>query len=185
MEPCLLISYLNDFIFCPRSIYFHQLYDRLEQRLYQTTAQTRGKAAHWTIDSRRYTTAKNILQGIDVYSEKYTIGGKIDLYDKSKFMLTERKKKIRVVYDGYIYQLYAQYHCLLEMGYEVKKLRLYSMDDNRVYPVKTPREDPQRQRQFEILIEKIKHYNPGDSLQINPNKCTRCIYNPVCDVTKC
>ena len=38
------ISYLNDFIFCPLSIYFHQLYGRTEECLYQCTDQINGKA---------------------------------------------------------------------------------------------------------------------------------------------
>jgi len=44
----------------------------VEQRLYQTTAQTRGKAAHKTIDERRYATAKNILQGL-MFTVKNTL----------------------------------------------------------------------------------------------------------------
>ncbi len=185
METCLPISYLNDFVFCPRSIYFHQLYGRTEQRLYQTTAQTAGKAAHKTIDERRYTTAKNVLQGLDVYSEKYAIGGKIDVYDKSKALLTERKKKIKTIYDGYIYQLFAQYHCLTEMGYKVARLQLYSMADNRVYPVKTPLEDPEMQRQFEQLVAAIRQYDLQAPFEPDEKKCRQCIYCNLCDVAKC
>jgi len=94
------MAYLNDFIFCPRSIYFHQLYGRVEQRLYQSTDQTQGKAAHKAIDGQSYSTSKHILQGMGVYSEKYRIGGKIDTYDQKKALLVERKKKIRVITMG-------------------------------------------------------------------------------------
>ena len=38
------------------------------------------------------------------------------------------------------YQLYAQYFCLREMGYEVEKLKLYSLDDNKVYEIPLPNE---------------------------------------------
>lgn len=40
------ISFLNDFIFCPRSIYFHQLYGRSNESIYHTTSQSEGKLAH-------------------------------------------------------------------------------------------------------------------------------------------
>ena len=185
MEAYLPISYLNDFIFCPRSIYFHQLYGRASQKLYHTTAQTRGKAAHKTIDNQRYTTSKAVLQGLEVYSEKYLIGGKIDIYDQSKLLLIERKKKIKTIYDGYIYQLYAQYHCLTEMGYEVRKLKLYSMDDNKSYPVKLPDEDNARQVNFVNLIVRMQDYRLTDPFTPNKAKCARCIYHNLCDVGKC
>ncbi|MCH7763602.1 MAG: type V CRISPR-associated protein Cas4, partial [Candidatus Marinimicrobia bacterium] len=152
MEAYMPITFLNDFIFCPKSIYFHQLYGRVSKRLYHTTDQTNGIAAHKTIDNKSYTTAKSVLQGLDVFSEKYRIGGKIDTFDIKKALLVERKKKIKVIYDGYIYQLYAQYYCLTEMGYEVKRLKLYSMEDNKSYPVKLPENDREKQEGFETLI---------------------------------
>lgn len=93
MEPYIPISFLNDFIFCPRSIYFHQLYGRSEEGLYHTTAQSEGKAAHKTVDTKTYTTSKKVLQTIEVYSAVYGIGGKIDTFDTEMGILTERKKK--------------------------------------------------------------------------------------------
>ena len=94
MEGYIPISYLNDFIFCPRSIYFHQLHGELSTRLYHDKPQIEGKAAHSAIEEKRYSTRKKILQGIDVYCEKYRICGKIDLFDTQKGILTERKKHI-------------------------------------------------------------------------------------------
>lgn len=44
MESYLLITYLNDFIFCPLSIYFHQLYGGLSERLYYDDVQMNGRA---------------------------------------------------------------------------------------------------------------------------------------------
>ena len=66
-----------------------------------------------------------MLQGVSVYCEKYNLVGKIDVFDEKTGILTERKKKIKTVYDGYIYQIYAQYFSLIEMGYKVNELRLY------------------------------------------------------------
>jgi CRISPR-associated protein Cas4 len=181
MESYLTISFLNDFIFCPRSIYFHQLYGRVNQRLYQTAAQTKGKAAHKTIDNQHYSTAKAVLQGTSIYSSRYNLGGKIDTFDTDKGLLVERKKKIKVIYDGYIYQLYAQYHCLTEMGYNVRKIRFHSLDDNKNYPIKLPHEAPELQRAFEDTLQQIRSYNLEDDFTANPNKCKYCIYHNLCD----
>ncbi len=178
------ISFLNDFIFCPRSIYFHQLYGRVSQRVYHTPAQTKGRAAHKTVDTQSYTTSKSVLQGLEVYSEKYNIGGKIDTYDQDKRLLVERKKKIKEIYDGYYYQLYAQYYCLTEMGYKVDELKFYSMDDNKSYPVKKPEDNPEKQKSFEVLIDTIRVFDLNAPFEVNANKCNHCIYSNLCDVSR-
>ncbi len=185
MEAYLPISFLNDFIFCPRSIYFHQLYGRVNARLYKTSSQIRGTTAHKSIDAKKYTTARAVLQTVEIYSERYRLGGKIDTYDQKKKKLVERKKKIKVVYDGYIYQIYAQYHCLVEMGYEVKSLALYSMDDNKSYPVASPLDDLPRQEAFEQLLRDIRNFDLDAPFVANANKCKYCIYNNLCDTSLC
>lgn len=185
MEPYITLSFLNDFIFCPRSIYFHQLYGRVSTRLYQRKPQIAGKAAHKTIDNKKYSTKKSILQTIEIYSEKYNIGGKIDTYDEETKQLVERKKKIKVIYDGYVFQLYAQYHCLTEMGYQVNSLKLYSMDDNKSYPIKSPVEDSQTQEKFENLLLQMQDFDLNAPFTANPNKCKYCIYNNLCDQSLC
>lgn len=50
MEETILISYLNDFIYCPISIYFHKLYGNREKLLYQREKQLDGIRAHKTIE---------------------------------------------------------------------------------------------------------------------------------------
>ena len=152
MELYLKISYLNDFIFCPLSIYYHQLYGDLSERLYYGSAQLDGKAVHSAVDEKRYSTHKNILQSLDIYSDEYNLCGKIDIFDTEKGLLTERKKHIETIYDGYIFQLYAQTICLREMGYTVKQIRFYSSDDNKVYPVLLPEEDS-------VMFNKFKETN--------------------------
>lgn len=141
MEEIILISYLNDFIFCPVSIYFHKLYGNMKVTLYQNSYQINGTAAHKTIDTKTYSTSSNILQGIDVYTEEFGILGKIDVFDIKKGILTERKNKILEIYDGYIFQVYAQYYALKEMGYKVKKIKLHSMQDNKTYNIGLPEEN--------------------------------------------
>jgi hypothetical protein len=51
MEEFILISYLNDFIFCPISIYFHKLYGTLDKTMYQSTYQISGTNVHKSIDT--------------------------------------------------------------------------------------------------------------------------------------
>lgn len=181
MEPYIQISFLNDFIFCPRSIYFHQLYGGVSPKLYHTTHQIKGLNAHKTIDTQTYTTAKTVLQGMEVYSEKYNLCGKIDTYDSTKKLLTERKKKIKAIYDGYIFQVYAQYFCLIEMGYQVEKITLYSMDDNKSYGVDLPHHNTEKLDAFEQLITDIQSFDLNADFIANANKCQSCVYNALCD----
>lgn len=185
METYIPISYLNDFIFCPRSIYFHQLYGRASTRLYHTKDQARGLAAHQTIDNQSYSTDKTILQGLEVFSERYNLCGKIDIYHAKTKELVERKKKIKVIYPGYIFQIYAQYFGMVEMGYTVKKLKLYSMDDNKNYPIPLPENEPEQLKKFEGLIDAIKQFSLSSHFSPNIKKCQRCIYRNLCDQSLC
>ena len=56
----ILITQLNDFIFYPASIYFHNLYRETERFMYQSEAQINGTAAHSAIDQHTYSDRKNI-----------------------------------------------------------------------------------------------------------------------------
>jgi len=181
METYIQISFLNDFIFCPVSIYWHQIYGGVSEQLYYDIPQIAGRAAHSAIDEKRYSTHKDVLQGINIYSAKYSLCGKIDIYDGEKHLLTERKKKIKTIYDGYIFQIYAQYFCLKEMGFDVKHLRFYSMDDNKIYPVKLPEEDMEMSHKFTTLIYAIQNFNVDTFIPENPLKCKNCIYCNLCD----
>lgn len=92
MDDAIIISNLNDFIFCPASIYFHNLYGSRDTITYQGAAQINGKKAHEAVDKGTYSGRKHILTALDIYSEKYNIVGKIDIYDLDKKILTERKR---------------------------------------------------------------------------------------------
>lgn len=152
MELYLKITYLNDFIFCPLSIYYHQLYGGLAERLYYNDAQLDGKAVHETIDNQHYSTHKNILQGIDVYSDEYKLCGKIDIFDTKKGLLTERKKHIEKIYDGYLFQLYAQCLCLREMGYKVNEKDFWKNQNQYILTWK------HSAKYVEIFIKAIMEY---------------------------
>ena len=96
---------------------------------------------------------------MEVYSDKYRLYGKIDIYDADKKILTERKKHVTRIYDGYVFQLYAQYYAMLEMGYEIKGLEIRSLDDNRRYIVKLPDEDKLMKNKFECLVNTMRTFD--------------------------
>lgn len=180
MEENILITYFNDYIYCPLSIYYHRLYDRKEKNIYTGAKQIQGTNAHKSIDQQKYTTSKKILQGISVYSSKYKITGKIDMYNIETKTLTEKKNKIVKIYDGYIYQLYAQYYCLIEMGYKVDKIKLYSISDNKNYDVKLPEDDSYQKEKFFQVLESVRNFNPKNLIEQNIEKCKNCIYSNLC-----
>lgn len=186
MESYIPMSFLNDFIFCPRSIYFHQLYGNRKSEVYQQRPQVEGKAAHLTIDTGTYSTRKNILQGTDVYSDRYRLCGKIDLFDIDSGKLSERKRQIKVIYDGYVFQVYAHYHALTEMGYAVKSIVLYDISQNKSHPIPLPHEDEAMQQKFEQLISDLNSFDmSAPDFVANENKCRNCIYNNLCDHSLC
>lgn len=177
------ISKLNDFIFCPRSIYFHNLYYSNDEKIYHSNIQTSGKLAHKNIDEKKYSSRKNILQGIDVYSEKIGVYGKIDLFFIDEKKLVERKKKISKLFEGHYLQIFSQYFCLREMGYKIEKIVIHSLLDNRKFNLNLP-----KKKDFERLkevVNEIKNFNLFDkSFSQNPKKCINCIYKEICDYYK-
>lgn len=182
MNQTIIITELNDFIFCPASVYFHHLYGSRDTILYQSSSQLNGTKAHEAVDYGKYSQSKEIYQGLDVYCEKYDLIGKIDIYDRKKKVLRERKRKIKQIYDGYIFQLYAQYFSMIEMGYEVENLELYSMVDNKKYIVEKPENNLEMFRKFEELIFEMRKFKLDEGfIQSNSKKCLNCIYEPTCD----
>jgi CRISPR-associated protein Cas4 len=105
--------------------------------------------------------------------------GKIDIYDRDKHALIERKTRIKKIYDGYKYQLYAQYFGLTEMGYQVDRLGFHSMEDNKNYDLDLPH--GQELKKFEDLLTKIRNYDIlRDNYLAKPEKCQNCIYKNLC-----
>lgn len=181
MDDAITITQMNDFIFCPASIYFHKLYGSRDVMMFQTESQLSGKKAHERIDDSAYSTRKDVLTALDVYSEKYHLIGKIDIYDMRTGTLVERKRQIKHIYDGYVFQVYGQYYALLEMGYTVNKIFLHSLIDNKRYGVPLPYEDAGMQRKFEDTIYEMRHFEMDFFQQTNSEKCRNCIYEPACD----
>jgi len=180
MESYIQISKINDFIFCPYSLYLHSIYENVDESLYHQDPQVTGKLLHKPIDTQKYSTKRNVLQGVEVYSEKYQLAGKIDLYYQDKKKLVERKTKVAKIYNGYKYQLYAQYFALEEMGYEVTALQIRSLLDNKVYDIPLP--DFKETIIFEAVIKSIRDFHVTSSYRQNPHKCTCCIYTNLCPI---
>lgn len=186
METYIPITMLNDFIFCPRSIYFHQVHGSLGAEMIHRKPQTEGRLAHESIDSDSYSTRTDILVGIPVFSETYNLMGKIDLLDVSTGRLVERKNRISVIYDGYIFQVYAQCFALREMGYTVNEIIIRDRSKNKNYPIPLPEDDPEMMGKFEAVVAELAEFDlsaPG--FQPNPEKCRNCIYSNLCDYSLC
>ena len=176
------LSTLNDFIFCPYSIYLHSVYMETDDEVYKAPPQTKGSIAHQGIDSKNGSTRRADILSLSVFSDELGIFGKIDIFKQDRHLLIERKNNLKRIFRGQIYQLWGQYFCMREMGYEVKQLAFYEISTNKMIDVALPSEA----EKLELIdfIDRFKKYIP-DSTQIipNPNKCTHCIYCNLCDKT--
>ena len=181
MHEYIAISTLNDFIFCPYSIYLHNVYMGGDEDLVHATPQTQGKAAHEAIDEKKYSSRKDEITGLSIFSDELGIMGKIDLYKSSEKKLIERKYQLNTIYQGQIYQLWAQYFCMKEMGYEIESLAFYAISTNKIFPIDIPSEESKKELQNFIL--QFKSYDPIQAINVNKNKCTHCIYCNLCDKT--
>lgn len=179
MEVLIQISKINDFLFCPRSLYFHSVYESFSDSTYHDSPQIRGRLNHRTVDTGTYGPEGRYLQGEEVYSEKYGLVGKIDLYDKETKTLIERKTKVKMMHRGYRFQLYAQYFSLIEAGFPVERLIIRSLSDNRRYEIPIP--EGEDLRVFEEMVSRMKTFDIADApLQDNLKKCEGCIYRTLC-----
>ncbi len=82
MEPYLMMTQINDFLFCPRSMYFSSIYrNTVNTDMFHQLPQTIGQSAHAAVDEHRYSTRKTVITGIFVYSDGNNMKSKL----KSKF----------------------------------------------------------------------------------------------------
>lgn len=175
MHDALQISKLNDFIFSPKSIFYHGIYESFTELVYHDTPQTIGKFVHEPIDQSKYSSAKRYIQGMSIYSSKYNLVGKIDVYDQETKTLIERKNLVKKIYKGYILQLYAQMFCMQEAGYEIKNLKIHSLKDNKRYTIALPVKKDKIS--FAKLLNKIRRLEISSfKEEINKNKLDNCIY---------
>lgn len=152
-----------------------------DEELFHAIPQVRGRIEHESVDKKTSSTRKNDLMNMPIFSQTYRLVGKIDIYKGDQQHLIEKKYLLRNIYQGQVYQLWAQMLCLEEMGYSVKKLSFYEISTNKSIQVELPTETDIRR--FSEFIEKYHQYSPDDSIDVNVNKCQHCIYCNLCDKT--
>jgi CRISPR-associated protein Cas4 len=153
-----------------------------DEGLYHATPQTRGRVSHESVDTKKASNKRDTLMALPIYSSKFGLVGKIDIYKQSEKLLVERKYQLKQLFRGQIYQLWAQYFCLIEMGYLVEKLAFYEISSNKTIPIAIPTQ--QEEVEFTQFIERFKNFDPSGNIEINLNKCRHCIYCNLCDKTE-
>ena len=182
MTDYIALATLNDFIFCPYSIYLHSVYMETDGDVYKAAPQTRGTIVHGATDRKTGSTRLADIMALPVYSDELGISGKIDVFKQDKGLLVERKNNLKQIFRGQIYQLWGQYFCLREMGYDVKQIAFYEISANRMIPVQLPGEEGKAE--LKRFIDRFKSYDPLTTpFTVNPNKCLHCIYCNLCDKT--
>lgn len=182
MSEYINISMLNDFVFCPYSIYLHNVYTDKDETIYHAPPQTRGRIAHKSTDEKSGSHSANDILALSVYSEEYGLMGKIDLYKKKEKRLIERKYLLKQIFQGQRYQLWGEMLCLREMGYEVKELFFYETSTNTMIPEALPNDkDIDELKDF---LQRFRTFDPSQTpFSTNINKCFHCIYCNLCDKT--
>lgn len=179
MDNYIPISTLNDFIFCPYSIYLHNVYMDTDEGLYHATPQTKGRIVHETIDTKKASNRADDLLSLPIMSEEFGVMGKIDIYKGKERRLIERKYQLRNIYQGQIYQLWAQYLCMKEMGYIIESLAFYEISTNKMIPIDLPSDN--QIEEFKGFLDTYRNYDPSQPLRVNENKCKHCVYCSLCD----
>lgn len=179
MEDYIALSTLNDFIFCPYSIYLHNIYMGADEDVYHATPQTKGKTAHIKVDNKTTSCGTNDIVALPVFSDELGIMGKIDVYKKQEKWLIERKYELKQIFRGQLYQIWGQYFCMTEMGYAIEKMSFYEISTNRMIAIEIPNKF--NKDELSKFIEMFKTYDPTQKIHINTNKCKHCIYCNLCD----
>ena len=112
MDDLIAISTLNDFIFCPYSIYLHQVYMEADENVYHAKPQVAGRNAHESVDQKRTRPKSILIESLPAISHELGVYGKIDTYRADTRSLIERKLNLKQIYRGQIYQLWAQYYLI-------------------------------------------------------------------------
>lgn len=182
MDEFISITTLCDFLFCPYSIYLHGIYSSLYEEAYHCSPQKKGSIAHEGIESRIQTTKDSDILAMTVYSNKYQLVGRIDLYDTKEKRLVEYKYSVKTITSGMKIQLWAQMICMIEMGYEVDSLELYAIDSEQRISIPLPTE--KKILFVEEIIKQIRSFNPiYPTLRVENDKCAHCIYSGLCNKT--
>lgn len=151
-----------------------------DEELYHATPQTIGKISHSSIDNKSSHQSYEI-SSLPIYSEELGLYGKIDIYNQKTKRLIERKYQLKHIFIGQIYQLWAQYFCLIEMGYEVNEIAFYEISTNKMLIQNLP--TPLNKEELKVFIQQYRNYDPNSEIKTNTNKCLHCVYCNLCDKT--
>lgn len=152
-----------------------------DEGLYHASPQTKGKLSHEPVDTKTSSNRKEDIFALPVFSEELGVMGKIDVYKKKQKKLIERKYQLKHIFQGQIYQLWAQFFCMVEMGYEVEEIAFYEISTKRIIPISVPSET--EKKELKAFVDSFRNYDPSAPLQVNLNKCIHCIYCNLCDKT--
>lgn len=180
-EDYISLSALNDFIFCPYSIYLHNIYMEADEGLYHAKPQTQGRMAHYAVDHKRSSTRKDDIMSLPVCCHELGIIGKIDVYKGLERHLVERKYQLKQIFQGQLYQLWGECFCMREMGYRVDHVSFYEISTNTMMPQQLP--GIKEWNELKSFITQFKTFDPSAPINTNPNKCAHCIYSPLCEKT--
>jgi len=148
--------------------------------VYYAIPQIIGKNAHKTVDEKKATQAY-LIESLPIISHEMGLTGKIDVYNKNNATLIERKYNLKQIFQGQIYQLWAQFFCMTEMGYTINHLRFYEISTHKTTEIPIP--TTADKAKFTLFLSNFRNYNPRKTFEPNPNKCLRCIYCNLCDKT--
>lgn len=154
----------------------------MDKGLYQDAPQIIGTQAHESIDFKRYSNSKGLILSLPISSDELGIMGRIDMYRPDFGRLIERKYQLKNIYRGQLYQIWAQYYCMLEMGYSVHELLFYEISKNKVHPISLPTSN--EWDELHQFITAFREFDPLSFKATNANKCSRCIYQNLCDKTQ-
>ena len=153
-----------------------------DEDVYKALPQLAGTNAHIATDDQKSSTRKNDLIAMPICSDELGIMGVIDIYKGEQRLLIERKNNLKQIFKGQIYQLWAQYLCMVEMGFMVDKIAFYEISTNKMIYQPIPTDD--NKQELKSFITKFRNYAPDSTVfTINTNKCKHCIYCNLCDKT--
>lgn len=179
MRELIPISSLNDFLFCPYSLYLHQVYrGTAEEETVKATPQLAGTAAHLRKETDS-TGDQYLITSLPVLSKELGIQGVIDELDIRIGTLTEYKNNVKTIYPGQVMQLHGQYYCLTEQRYDIRRLFLTEISSGTKHEIPLP--DKTDLSELKKLIQRIQNYTPEQKIDVNPTKCRKCIYCQLCE----
>ena len=153
-----------------------------DEDLYKATPQLSGSDAHYATDNGSSSTRKGDVMALPVFSDELGITGIIDIYKGEQHLLIERKNNLKHIFRGQVYQLWAQYFCMVEMGYHIEKIAFYEISTNKMLYQALPTDKDKVE--LMAFINNFRNYSPDSThFIINPNKCRHCIYCNLCDKT--